>query len=187
MGPRGGDNARNSGITNKGKQGQPWRMKWDAASDFGQAQGQGNWSYREWNGKEYSDLTWSASDKAWLGEGRQTAKAGKKQVRIEQGKLKPEQNDAALTWTAGRPGTISITGNVKKFNTKSGDGVFVGILKNDKEILWEKTLEFNDGQGFSHALSVPVAAKDTIVFRVNQRANSSADMVEWNPKIAYMN
>jgi hypothetical protein len=108
-------------------------------------------------------------------------------VRIEQGKLKPEQNDAALTWVAGRPGTVAVTGAAKKFNTKTGDGVYVGILMNDKDVLWQKTLAFNDGQGAAHAINVSVQTGDTIVFRVNQRGNSSADMVEWNPKIAYVN
>jgi hypothetical protein len=187
MGPRGNNNAANSGRGNRGNQGKPWRMSWDWAVDFSAAQGQNNWHYREWDGKEYRDLTWSAAENAWLGVGRDTAKAGRKEVRIEQGKLKPEQNDAALTWVAGRPGTVAVTGAAKKFNTKTGDGVYVGILMNDKDVLWQKTLAFNDGQGAAHAINVSVQTGDTIVFRVNQRGNSSADMVEWNPKIAYVN
>ena len=100
---------------------------------------------------------------------------------------------AVREWKAPKDGTIQISGKARKFNVTAGDGVEVEIRRyNDRgasswaDSLWFKQIPFDDEVGYSHDLTIPVRANDTIQFMVRSGdADEAGDRTLWNPSIRY--
>ncbi|EJW16687.1 hypothetical protein M5X00_16115 [Paenibacillus alvei] len=153
-----------------------------AIKEFSSIQGDGNWYYQEWNGKEYKDLTWNADLKQWQGSTFW--------LRIAREFQHPDGNDSVRKWVAPKDGKINITGKVAKLERQIyGDGVRVKIKKNRTQI-WPtsewKDIACDDTKGVNISLVTEVEKGDSIYFIVNQNQTIDYDTTYWNPMIMYI-
>lgn len=153
-----------------------------AIKEFSSIQGDGNWYYQEWNGKEYKDLTWNADLKQWQG--------CTFWLRIAREFQHPDGNDSVRKWVAPKDGKINITGKVAKLERQIyGDGVRVKIKKNRTQI-WPtsewKDIACDDTKGVNISLVTEVEKGDSIYFVVNQNQTIDYDTTYWNPTIMYI-
>lgn len=153
-----------------------------AIKEFSPIQGDGNWYYQEWNGKEYKDLTWNADLKQWQGSTFW--------LRIAREFQHPDGNDSVRKWIAPKNGKIYIAGKVAKLEGQIyGDGVRIKIKKNRTQIWpsseWEN-ISYNDTKGVNISLVTEVEKGDSIYFIVNQNQTIDYDTTYWNPTIMYI-
>ncbi|XID94081.1 hypothetical protein ACF3MZ_06040 [Paenibacillaceae bacterium WGS1546] len=158
-----------------------YKPVYQASTDFLSYQGGWNWSYMGWNGSSYANMAWNAADKTWRGSNAWN-------LIHDGGLMHPDASDTVRAWKAPISGTVSITGNVRKEDPNGGDGVRVRILKNTTQI-WPsggyQSIAYNDTTGVGHAMSVSVAAGDTIYFVVNKNGTNAFDTTYWSPAIVY--
>ncbi|SDE19972.1 Fibronectin type III domain-containing protein [Paenibacillus sp. UNCCL117] len=152
-----------------------------ASAGFSSTQGANNWSYLEWDGIAFTPMTWDAANYRWKGTSTYN-------LVFALGHH-PDVKDSARKWTASAPGTVRITGNVRKGDTSFGDGVRVKIMKNQTQ-LWPSSgwhlIGFNDGVGYNVDLTTNVIAGDGIYFIVNKNVTTYADSTAWDPVISYI-
>jgi hypothetical protein len=159
------------------------RITFDGWADFSASQGANGWSYDEYDGSAYRPMTWDPGNMRWhgsaqfliVGENSQHADAGRDSVRA---------------WTAPRAGTVVVTsllGDITVAKGPGADGVKVKLARNGRNV-WPasgyKRIPPGDGVPFP-ALTVTVAAGDTLYFHVNQFGNTSFDTTNWVPVISY--
>lgn len=154
---------------------------YSASLDYSSNQGSNNWYYKEWNGSSYTDMTWNAGSKKWVGA---YTYGGMWSPFF----IHPDTNDAVKVWKATKPGTVQIKGRVYKWDIAGGDGVRVKIMKNGTQ-LWPssgwQTIAYNDNTGLVHGPIVNVATGDNIYLIVNQNGNSSYDSTVWDAMVSY--
>lgn len=157
---------------------------WYAARDFATGQGYEGWRY------EYSANTgssWVPLSYISAGEGWRPSSGAF--PMINKWDWAPGGSTwAARAWTAGKAGTIAITGQAAK-TVAGGDGIRVRVLKNNTTILSPITIGGSDRIGRPTALaSVSVAAGDVIRFVVDSGSagENSYDTVNWSPVIGYL-
>ncbi|MCD9023749.1 hypothetical protein [Cohnella silvisoli] len=157
--------------------------RYSASGGFSQTQGVNQWSYEQWNGTAYSNMTWDSGNNRWKG--------AQDNVIIGSSWQHPDTNDSVRTWTAPKLGVVNVAGLAKKAsNSGFGDGVNVRILKNGTQIWpssgWQ-SIAYNNFTGVSHNLTVSVAPNDQIRFIVNKNGTNSSDTTHWDPTIEYEN
>ncbi|GGD62289.1 hypothetical protein [Paenibacillus nasutitermitis] len=155
--------------------------KYSASGGFSQTQGTNQWSYEQWNGTVYSNMTWDSGNVRWNG--------AQSNVLVGGGWQHPDTNDSVRTWTAPKAGVVNVAGIAKKGdNSGGGDGVNVKILKNGSQIWpvsgWQ-AIGSNDFNGYAHNLTVSVVQNDKLRFIVNKGGSFSFDTTFWDPTIAY--
>lgn len=155
--------------------------RYSASGGFGQAQGGNSWSYEQWDGTAYSNMSWDAANGRWKG--------AQAYAIIGSGWQHPDDNDSVRTWTAPKAGTVNVSGIARKAETAlGGDGVQVKILKNNSQIWpasgWQ-AIGASDTSGVSHNLTVSVAQGDKLRFIVNKGGTISTDTTWWDPTIQY--
>ncbi|MFK4788195.1 glycosyl hydrolase family 28 protein [Microbacterium sp. ZW T5_56] len=161
--------------------------RYDAAHDYTPQQGNQGWNYRVWKaGVGTQQMTWSTSEGRWRGMGSWDAlwTSGSQTL------MHPDGDQILMEWTAPRAGTVSITGQVRKWDTSGGDGITASIWKNGTTTLWPvgggwQTIAASDGVGVATNTAVTVAAGDVISFRVDGRATTNNDTTAWTPRITY--
>jgi hypothetical protein len=155
--------------------------EYSAVLGYTPVQGENQWSYKEWNGSAYSDMTWDVGSKKWRGA---YAYGGMWSPFF----IHPDTNDAVKAWKAPKAGTVQIKGRVFKWDITGGDGVRVKIMKNNTQ-LWPSsgwhTVAYNDNSGLIHGPIVNVAAGDHVYFIVNQNGNSGYDTTVWDAAVSY--
>ncbi|HEY0827263.1 MAG TPA: hypothetical protein VGE40_04145, partial [Bacilli bacterium] len=152
-----------------------------ATNGFSSVQETNQWSYKQWNGTSYSDMTWDSANNRW--KGAQTY------VIVGYNWQHPDTNDSVRTWKAPKAGTVQITGTAKKdIYNGIGDGVNVKILKNGTQVWpasgWQ-AIAATDYVGFSHNISITVAANDLVHFIVNKNGTITGDTTIWTPTVLY--
>ncbi|OGX68648.1 MAG: hypothetical protein A2189_01195 [Paenibacillus sp. RIFOXYA1_FULL_44_5] len=147
---------------------------YQASTLFSKGQGWYGWSYNQWDGVGYSNMTWDNTNNYWIGSQPYSL--------IGSNWQHPDLNDSARTWTAPYSGTVRIQGTVQK-QTSSGDGVIVKIIKNSTVIWGPQTITTTTGM--SHDFTTTVNAGDSIYFIVNKNGDNSYDTTNWDPIIAY--
>ncbi|MFC3799449.1 hypothetical protein [Cohnella sp. GCM10012308] len=155
--------------------------RYSASGGYGQTQGANGWSYEQWDGSAYSNMTWDAANGRWKGAQTYAIVGG--------GWQHPDANDSVRTWTAPKAGTVNVSGVARKADTAlGGDGVQVKIMKNNTQIWpasgWQP-IGASDTNGFAHNLTVSVAQNDKIRFVVNKGGTISTDATWWDPTIQY--
>ncbi|AKG34393.1 hypothetical protein VK70_07240 [Paenibacillus durus ATCC 35681] len=148
---------------------------YSAEEEFSSVQGQNNWYYQQWDGSNYTDLTYMNGQ--WVGRTPTTI--------VTKDFQHPDETDSVRKWVAPKSGMIRIAGNVGKENPGGGDGVIATIVKN-KIKLWTKTITYNDMVGYEVGLTVGVSAGDAIYFIINKNGDGAYDGTKWTPVIAYM-
>jgi F5/8 type C domain len=154
-----------------------------ASAGFCSLMGKNNWYYQQWNGSEYSDLTYT-SDEAhprmyWLGDGN---------CQVGPSHQTPGENAAVRRWVAPHGGIVWVEG-VLSSSESAGDGTLASIWLN-WEKLWPDKLA-PDGETATHDLKVTVIQGDAISFVVAKKdpthktANAEAHRVLWDPVITY--
>jgi hypothetical protein len=152
--------------------------RWQASRQFSGVQGQDNWYYKRWNGSSYVDLTWDSANRQWVG--------AQSYATITRSHQAPDNNDDTLReWVAPASGTITITGNVGKYDVSGGDGVKVSIKKNSTYLWGLQTIAYNNSVGYTPYLTTTVVAGDKIMFSVNKIANDTGDTIKWDPIITW--
>jgi PKD repeat protein len=155
--------------------GAPLPTVYRASTDFSSVQGQQNWYYLESTGAQFVFLNqwggvWqvpntSAYLGSWWGH-------------------PGDAGDAVRQWRAPGGGSIRITGNAYDSDPGGGDGVLVSIKKGT-QLLWERTIENGDANGFSYDVTTNVVAGDQINFVINRRSNTYWDSTAFDPTITY--
>lgn len=153
------------------------------AVDFDKVQGSGQWLYKQWNGNQYSDMSWDFTYNRWKGQNTFCL--------IDKTWQHPDMNDSVRAWVAPRAGIISINavgGGISVSNGIGADGVKVKILKNSENIWpasgWQ-TISAGNTVGFTGISDITVSAGDIIYFITNQNTNSAYDTTNWDPIITY--
>ncbi|MCD9023743.1 hypothetical protein [Cohnella silvisoli] len=150
------------------------------STDFSNKQSGKGWSYVQWNGSSFSNLTWDGAG-TWQG-------AYPFNLVFHPTQLHPDTNDTAVAWTAPQAGYIKVSGNVAKAFA-GGDGVNVKIMKNGTQIWpasgWQ-SISSVDTIGWNHDLAVKVTTGDKIYFVVNKNGNNAFDETSWDPVINYV-
>ena len=159
---------------------------YDLSDDLASVQNSLGWSFSTWvAGVGTSPMTWNGTQGRWLG--RNTYDQlwnGTRQIF-----LAPDNDQVLVNWTAPRSGTVTVGGQVAKFDTTGGDGVNVSIWQNSTDVWpgsgqWQ-AIAYNDATGYSPSLTLSVAAGDVISFRIDQGATSAYDTTSWAPRITY--
>lgn len=161
--------------------------RYDAAHDYTPQQGNQGWRYRVWRaGVGTTPMTWNTTEGRWRGTGSWDAvwTAGAETL------MHPDGDQILLEWVAPRAGTITITGQLRKWDTGGGDGVTASIWKNDTTNFWPgggawQTIAAGDGTGVAVNSTLAVAAGDVLSFRVDGRATPNNDSTAWTPRITY--
>jgi YD repeat-containing protein len=146
-----------------------------AIGAYGNIQGNGNWYYQEWNGKEYTNLKYKNG--YWEGSNPYTI--------INKDIHHPAETDSVRTWIAPKSGLIRITGNVAKVDINGGDGVVAKVLKKNIQ-LWSQIVAYNDSTGYEVGMTVAVNAGDPIYFVINKNGANANDSTSWKPVITYV-
>ncbi|WP_042202742.1 RHS repeat domain-containing protein [Paenibacillus camerounensis] len=153
-----------------------------ASAGFSSQQGLNQWFYQQWNGSTYSNMTWDSSNGRWKGTPTYTLVMSNAQH--------PDAQDSVRKWLSPKSGKIIITGNVKKGDTSTGDGVQVKVMKNQQQ-LWPASgwqiVRYNDSVGYDLNLSTTVNTGDSVYFIVNKIGTTYADTTVWDPVITYEN
>lgn len=152
----------------------------DASADFSANQGENQWYYKEWNGSNYADMTYTSGSNSWEGSSAD--------VSVTADTQNPGTNDSVRAWKAPKQGVVKITGNPKKV-VSGGDGVNVKIMKNNTQIWpasgWQPIAN-NDTTGVNHDITVTINQNDMIYFVVNKNGNNDSDETAWDPAIEYV-
>ncbi len=95
--------------------------------------------------------------------------------------------DTVRRWVAPFAGDVSIEAPVSLADPqRSVDGVRVAIQHNASE-LWSADIPGGDGEVRTPTTTrVSVARGDRVYFRVGSKSNGDADVVNWDPKITYL-
>lgn len=144
-----------------------------ASTGFSGTQGAGNWTYRQYDGSNLTNLTWNPTDRTWVGSSPFLL-VGEDWMHPAGGVL------AERIWTAPRAETIRITGNPRKTDSSAGNGVITSIWKNGTQI-WASGV--TDTTGATHDLQVTVEAGDLIAFVLDPHGDTSYDKTTWNPVV----
>ncbi|WP_430112234.1 hypothetical protein [Paenibacillus sp. B1-33] len=83
-----------------------------SSKDYSSIQGENQWFYQEWNGKEYVNLKWDESEQLWRGSHPFTI--------IAAGIHHPDVTDVARKWVAPKSGLIRINGRVARVIPDAG-------------------------------------------------------------------
>ncbi|MCR8843755.1 hypothetical protein NQ117_08650 [Paenibacillus sp. SC116] len=153
-----------------------------ASEGYSIVQGKNNWSYQEWDGKQYKNIAWDSFLNQWKGSN--------KWLRVTKNSQHPDESDSVRKWIAPRGGKIDISGKVAKLKGEiQGDGVRVKIMKNSNQI-WPATdwqvIEHDDTQGVNVSVTTEVAKGDALYFIVNQNKTIDYDGTYWDPTISYV-
>jgi len=100
---------------------------------------------------------------------------------IESERIKPANNDASRVWTAPRAGTVRITSSIFKENPNVApprDGVLARIIVDGQTVWTEDITDALTPHDYQDQFEVQ--AGDRIVFRLNRKANGSADLSRWS-------
>lgn len=154
--------------------------QYNLTKDFSSEQGYKNWEYLEYDGTNYSQMTWDASVSRWRGTNQYS-------LIWAPGQLHPDQNDTVVAWKAPHDGAVLITGNPKKTNL-GYDGVNVKIMKDTTQVWPASGWQFIDGNnssGVSHSIQTQVTKDQKIYFILNQKSNNYSDETNWVPNIVY--
>jgi hypothetical protein len=162
-----------------------------ASSDYtSSSDAAGAWSYFYNTGTallpmKWEVAPWDANLFVWTG--------GETYALIGKGWMHPgASEDVLLIWTAPRSGTVNVNGKVAKGEISCGDGVVATVSHGltqqwQSNVLWQKTIAFNDNIGSSFALTVPVSTGDTIYFTLNKGASTNdCDATNFDPTITYI-
>ncbi|WP_237401588.1 MULTISPECIES: right-handed parallel beta-helix repeat-containing protein [Saccharibacillus] len=148
-----------------------------ASKDFSStAQGQRSWSYQQGAAGPYSELAYDASKKVWSDASGFPWIASSSQYP-------GETADAVRTWIAPGPGTVEITGIVKKSGNK-GDGIVASIKKNDT-VLWSALIKTKTGEKPQNVDAVSVEAGTALYMIVNKNGTTEDDETLWNPSLSF--
>lgn len=130
-----------------------------ASTGFSSTQGANQWSYKQWNGSAYSDMSWNSTDSYWKGTPTYCLIGSTWQH--------PDSTDSVRVWKAPAAGTVTVTGTVKKAVTTGGDGVRARIMKNGTQVWpasgWQ-SIAYNDATGVSHNFTADVVQDDLLYF-----------------------
>lgn len=154
-----------------------------ASHGFGNVQGENNWHYLEADSvaKKHLEMVWNAEESCWQGTNEF--------CRIYKTDIQSEKTHAERMWVAPHDGKVQIVGTAKKRNTNGGDGVRLSIWKNrqpNKEMLWSKSLKFDDAIGVTHTIETPVTAGDEVYFQLFPLKDSLFDRTNWDPEVVYV-
>ncbi|KJB84758.1 hypothetical protein AZ66_28960 [Paenibacillus sp. E194] len=149
-----------------------------ASRDYSSIQGENQWFYQEWNGKQYVDLKWNESERLWRGSHPFTM--------IAANVHHPDETDVARKWVAPKSGLIRINGRAAKSNPGCGDGVRIEIRKNTK-LLWTTHIEYNDIDGVTTNYETHINSGEALYFIINKgEQNNYCDSTYWDPSISYL-
>ncbi|MEK0314660.1 choice-of-anchor Q domain-containing protein [Cohnella sp. 56] len=153
--------------------------QWRASLGFSGTQGQDGWYYKQWDGSAYTNMTWDAAGKVWVGS--------QPYAIVTPIAQHPDAgHDTVRAWVAPAAGTITIGGLVAKQSVGGGDGVIASIRRNGTLLWGGQAIAYDNANGYSTYLTTTVAAGDTIYFQVNRgAANDWYDLVYWDPIITW--
>ena len=154
-----------------------------ASAGFCSLMGKNNWYYQQWNGSDYSDLTF-ISDEAhpsmfWFGKGN---------CEVGPNYQTPGDGAAIRKWVAPHGGTIRIEGTAIS-SESNNEGAFANIWLNSDKI-WPNN-NVGNGEPASHDLKLTVIQGDAIAFVVggkdpaSKSTISASTKVFWDPVITY--
>jgi hypothetical protein len=147
-------------------------LTFTASADFSGTQGSRQWSYLDSTG---APLVYDSVNSMWKGV--------EAYLWIWAGGCHPgSSRDIVRRWTAPQAGAISITGNVRDNDPRSGAGVIAIIRKNGAE-LWRTTIVNGNSAGVNFSIPQSVAANDRIDFVVNRNGDYTCDATEFNPTV----
>ncbi|MCQ6562324.1 SGNH/GDSL hydrolase family protein [Paenibacillus mendelii] len=145
-----------------------------ASTGYSATQGANGWSYEQYDGSSYANMSWVPSAGVWQG--------ASSNLYIGEDWMHPAiGSDAVRTWTVASNGKLRITGKVNKSDSVLGDGVEASIWHNGTRIWGSATV--TDLTGSEHDLQINAAAGDQIRFVVNDKGDPSYDKTTWNPVI----
>ncbi|MBM7568020.1 hypothetical protein [Paenibacillus sacheonensis] len=165
-----------------------------AAAGFGGTQGSNQWLYQYKSGGAWTNLpSYDAANKWWY----QNAATPWLQ-RVGKFDMHPGNCaacDVARVWKAPSSGTVSLRGQLLKWDIGGGDGIMARITKQSGGTvtqLWPSTGDYAlgaaDQVGTATDLdNVTVAADDLIRFEIGSgtSGNESYDNTSWVPSVAY--
>lgn len=150
---------------------------WVASSGFSGTNGSNQWYYQQWNGSNYSDITYDSGNSRWYGSEANLFVASNWQH--------PDANyDSVRKWTSPKAGRISISGTAR-MGASGGDGVNVSIWKNGTQI-FSSTIAGSNTTGINTNVSAfDINPGDAVYFRVSKNATIYFDSTYWDPTITW--
>lgn len=150
---------------------------YSASADFSGTQGAKQWYYQKLSGSTYSDLIYDSKTKHW-------EQSASDYPWISADAQHPDKNfDAVRKWVSPGTGTITITGDVRKGDSK-GDGI-LATIKKDGTKLWSAVVKKTTSVNPAGVANIPVVKGTAIYFIVNSQSSMSNDHTLWNPTILY--
>jgi hypothetical protein len=157
---------------------------YEFVSGFSGVQGQGQWSYLQWDGTRYSTMTWDAANGYWRGSCTYCI--------ISRGAVHPDANDSVIAWTAPRAGTVAVRGTMDHRGAADlpGDGVRT-LIRKQSGTTTTKVWPSADYQTIKpnfmaqHIFKTTVNAGDILYFHVNKLGTTNHDTLHWDPRISY--
>ncbi|HEY0827326.1 MAG TPA: hypothetical protein VGE40_04475 [Bacilli bacterium] len=149
-----------------------------AALGFSGTQGTNNWSYMEWNGTAYVNMTYDSPNTRWNGTSAN--------ANIGNDWMHPGvSTDSARVYTAQLSGRLVIESKVHR-NTNLNDGDNIKVMKNGTQI-WPASgwTLITDTTDIAFNLIVEVNVGDKIYFVVNRNGDAINDYLYWNPTVSY--
>jgi hypothetical protein len=151
--------------------------RYRASTGFASTQGANAWSYRQFDGTTYLEMTWNAAANRWQGSDPNCL--------IGASWMHPDLHQAVREWKAPYDGTVTIEGSIERPSI-DGDGTRARIMKNTTKI-WPSS----DWQIVSprfvvrHVLMTQVRAGDLIRFHIERSGEESYDTTDWDPVVTY--
>ena len=146
---------------------------WVADQGFGSVQGGNQWSYQDFAGGVYTDMTWVAVESEWVGQNPGCTVAASTQHPST-------QFESCRVWTAPKSGTVDVQSTVH-VAFQSSDGVHATML-HEGTVIWQSTVQPLQVK-VANVSGVAVSEGDRIVFRVDSNGGDRADVTTWNPSV----
>ncbi|MBG6137244.1 hypothetical protein [Longispora fulva] len=153
------------------------------STGFSTVQG-GVWSYQQWDGTTYTDMTWDPAQNAWRG--------ACEHCLIARDWMHPDVNDAVVAWKAPRTGDVVIRGTMDHHGdgNRAGDGVRTVIRQRHGGTvakIWPSADYQVIRPNFTaqHIVQAHVEVGDVVYFHLNRSATTASDTTSWDPRISY--
>ena len=151
-------------------------VTYQSSAGFSGQQGAAGWSYQQFDGTSYTNLTsYDAAHARWQG--------GKAYLWVAGAYMHPEAGlDAVKRWTAPAAGSVTVTGTVA-LAASGGNGVQAAIT-HGSQWLWSADVTTTAAVTASTS-AITVAAGDSLVFKVYDRGDTAYDQTQWDPTVTF--
>lgn len=146
-----------------------------ASEGFSSVQGDNNWYYQQYDGRNYKDLVYDNAQNLWRGDAQFL-------IVFPNSHHPTVGLDSVRRFVTPSSGIVRISGKPAVVSFE-GDGVIATISHGRKE-LWSHLVK--GGEGIEHEIYIRVKRNESIYFSVNCNEYDGFDTTIWNPVVEYV-